>query len=94
MNTVDKKLRVVSSATPTQIKVSSDSGSIRDRFFEPLITAVEAASLLTIHPVTLLRWAREGRIPHVRLGRRVTFRTSVLELWLVSNYSMVTTHAA
>ena len=49
--------------------------------FEPLLTAVEAGHLLGLHPVTLLRWAREGRIPHRRLGRKVTFRTSELNSW-------------
>jgi excisionase family DNA binding protein len=49
--------------------------------FEPLISAVEAARLLDLHPVTLLRWAREGRIPHRRLGKRVTFRVSELNAW-------------
>jgi excisionase family DNA binding protein len=49
--------------------------------FEPLISATEAGKLLGLHPVTLLRWAREGRIPHRRLGRKVTFRTSELNSW-------------
>ena len=46
--------------------------------FEPLISAAEAAGLLGIHPVTILRWAREDRIPHRRLGRKVKFRVSDL----------------
>jgi excisionase family DNA binding protein len=41
--------------------------------FEPILTAVEAGHLLGLHPVTLLRWAREKRIPHRKLGRKVTF---------------------
>ncbi len=49
--------------------------------FEPLLTATEAGKLLDTHPVTLLRWAREGRIPHRRLGRKVTFRASELNAW-------------
>jgi len=52
--------------------------------FEPLLSASEAAGLLTIHPVTLTRWAREGRIPSHRLGRRVAFRASELNTWLES----------
>jgi excisionase family DNA binding protein len=55
--------------------------------FEPLISAVEAGRLLGIHPVTLLRWAREGRIPHVRLGRKVKFRISELNSWSSTNYT-------
>lgn len=49
--------------------------------FEPLLTATEAGRLLDLHPVTLLRWAREGRVPHRRLGRKVTFRVSELNAW-------------
>ena len=52
--------------------------------FEPLLTASEAAELLRIHPVTILRWARESRLPFHRLGRRVAFRASELNLWLDS----------
>ena len=52
--------------------------------FEPLLAAVNAARLLSLHPVTLLRWAREGRIPHLRLGRKVMFRASELNFWLAS----------
>ena len=53
--------------------------------FEPLLSAEEAANLLTIHSVTLLRWAREGKVPSVRMGRRVAFRASRLNAWLESN---------
>ena len=53
--------------------------------FEPLMTALEAGQLLGLHPVTLLRWAREGRIPHRRLGRKVKFRASELNAWYGSS---------
>ena len=49
--------------------------------FEPLMSATEAGQLMGVHPVTLLRWAREGRVPHRRLGRKVTFRASELNSW-------------
>jgi excisionase family DNA binding protein len=52
--------------------------------FEPMLSAADAGHLLNIHPVTLLRWAREGRIPHCRLGRRVVFRASQLDRWVSS----------
>src|SRR5579871_1146124 len=55
--------------------------------FEPLISATEAAQLLGIHPVTILRWARKGRIPHLRLGRKVKFRVSELNSWSSTNYT-------
>jgi excisionase family DNA binding protein len=59
----------------------SSSGVAR---FEPLLSAATVAELLSLHPVTLLRWAREGRVPHHRLGRRVVFRLSELDKWLRS----------
>ncbi len=55
--------------------------------FEPLISAAEAAGLLGIHPVTILRWAREERIPHRRLGRKVKFRVSDLNSWSSTIYT-------
>ena len=56
--------------------------SSRFTTFEPLLSATAVAEMLCLHPVTLLRWAREGRVPHHRLGRRVVFRLSELEMWL------------
>lgn len=52
-----------------------------DPSFEPVLSAVVAGKLLRLHPVTLLRWARAGRVPHCRLGRKVTFRASELNSW-------------
>ena len=57
--------------------------------FEPLISAVEAGQLLGVHPVTLLRWAREGKVPHRRLGRRITFRASELNSWYAGSTLVV-----
>jgi excisionase family DNA binding protein len=74
--------------TPSAIQLSQMSAlapsSQKPVPFEPLISAVDAGQLLDLHPVTLLRWAREGRIPHRRLGRRVVFRISELDKWLSS----------
>jgi excisionase family DNA binding protein len=50
--------------------------------FEKLLNASQAADLLGIHPVTLLAWARSGRVPSLRLGRKVSFRASLLNEWL------------
>jgi excisionase family DNA binding protein len=54
---------------------------------EQLLTAAEASVDLRIHPVTLLRWAREGKIPHIRLDRRILFSSSRLTDWLSANYT-------
>jgi hypothetical protein len=37
---------------------------------DELLDARQAATLLTVKPSTLLAWAREGRVPVVRLGPR------------------------
>jgi excisionase family DNA binding protein len=52
--------------------------------FEPLLTATEAAALLKIHPKTLQRMARRGRIPARRIGDLWRFRASELDAWLKS----------
>jgi len=62
--------------------------------FEPLLTAAEAARLLNIHPVTLLRWAREGSVPHRRLGRKVVFRASELNSWWTNGHTSSAVRAA
>jgi excisionase family DNA binding protein len=62
--------------------------------FEPLLTSTQAARLLSIHPVTLLRWAREGSVPHRRLGRKVVFRASELNSWCATGYTKSAVRAA
>ena len=61
--------------------------NLKSLVFEPLITAIQAASLLQIHPNTLLMWARHGKVPSIRLGRRVAFRASQLNRWLKEQYN-------
>jgi excisionase family DNA binding protein len=62
--------------------------------FEALLTAVQAAQLLNLHPNTLLLWARNGRVPCLRLGRRVVFRASSLNQWLSEQYTSHAVRAA
>ena len=50
--------------------------------FEPLIDAGQAAKLLGIHPKTLQKMAREGRVPRIRVGKFWRFRRSELDSWL------------
>jgi excisionase family DNA binding protein len=45
------------------------------RVWDPLLTPVEAAELLRIHPKTALRLARCHGIPAIRLGKHWRFRT-------------------
>jgi excisionase family DNA binding protein len=51
------------------------------RVWEPLLTPIEAADLLRIHPKTALRLARCQGIPAIRLGKHWRFRTCDLRSW-------------
>jgi len=44
----------------------------------------EAAAKLAVSPLTLRRWARDGKIESVRLGRRLVFRESALETFIAA----------
>lgn len=48
-----------------------------------LLSADEAAELLQVSPYTVRQWARERKIPAIRLGDRYwRFRRSALDAWL------------
>ena len=51
------------------------------RVWEPLLTPIEAADLLRIHPKTALRLARCHGIPAIRLGKHWRFRACDLRSW-------------
>lgn len=44
-------------------------------------TTKQAAAFLGVHPQTLIRWAKEGRVPCLRVGSRLRFRRADLEAW-------------
>jgi excisionase family DNA binding protein len=48
---------------------------------QPLIDADVAGALLSVPASWMLREARAGRIPHVRLGRYVRFDAAALDAW-------------
>lgn len=50
--------------------------------FEPLLDSEEAAALLKIHPKTLQKFAREGEIEAIHIGKLWRFRASALNRWL------------
>jgi excisionase family DNA binding protein len=50
--------------------------------FEPLLDPKQAAALLQVHQKTLVRLAREGRVPAIRVAKHWRFRASTLNLWL------------
>jgi excisionase family DNA binding protein len=50
--------------------------------FEPLMDAETAARELSLHPKTLMKMARENRIPAFHVGRYWLFRASLIDSWL------------
>jgi excisionase family DNA binding protein len=47
-----------------------------------LLTTVEVAALLGVRTSWVYDRARNGGIPHVRLGRHVRFRLEAVEAWI------------
>ena len=53
---------------------------------EPFIDCAGAAAVLGgLHPKTVERWARDGRIPAYHYFRHWKFRASELEVWMLSH---------
>jgi excisionase family DNA binding protein len=46
---------------------------------DPLLSVRDAATLLSVKPTTLYRWANERRLAKVKLGSALRFRQSELE---------------
>lgn len=60
-----------------------------------MLTAQQLSPLIHLHPVTILRWAREGRIPHRRLSaRKVVFIRWEIEQWITAPYTCEVVRAA
>lgn len=61
---------------------------------ETPLSAQALALILPLHPVTILRWAREDKLPHRHLGsRRIVFLPSEVADWLASGCPDYTEHA-
>jgi len=68
---------------------SSSSTKGQATTIERPLTAQQLAGIVPLHPVTLLRWAREGKIPHRRLSaRKVVFLPSEINAWLASGSNL------
>lgn len=50
--------------------------------FEPLLDCVEAAELMRMHPESLKRLARSGRIAAAKIGGLWRFRASALDAYM------------
>jgi excisionase family DNA binding protein len=48
----------------------------------PLLTADDVAQMLQVKRSWVYAAARQGQIPHVRLGRYIRFREEAIERWL------------
>ena len=46
------------------------------------LTVKQVAEALGCHIMTIYGWADEGKIPHMRIGRRVKFGGATLAVWL------------
>ena len=51
---------------------------------EPLLDAAAAARLLGVRPSWIYEAVRDGRLPHVKIGRHIRFLRSDLEEWVLS----------
>jgi excisionase family DNA binding protein len=51
---------------------------------EPLWTPADAASYLGLHEKTVIKMARLGQIPAIRLGKHWRFRATDLTAWVAS----------
>jgi len=51
-------------------------------YFEPLLDPKAAAALVGIHEKTLIRHARAGTAPGMKIGKLWRFRASQLDSWL------------
>lgn len=65
--------------------MNTESTTAIEFAFEPLMNSEQAAEHLGVHPKTLQRMAREGRVPFIRVGKYVRFRISTLDGWIRAN---------
>jgi excisionase family DNA binding protein len=56
--------------------------AIRAHGHDPLLSVEQAAEFLGVSAYTVRQWARERRIPAIRLGRYWRFRQSSLDAWI------------
>lgn len=49
---------------------------------EKLINAEDAAEVLGVHPKTIIKLARDGVVPSVRIGRLWRFSQMSLDAWI------------
>lgn len=50
-----------------------------------VLSARETARLIGAHEQSVYKWARAGKIPHKRIGRKIVFPVQALKKWLEEN---------
>ncbi len=55
-----------------------------DALAEPLLDASAAARLLSVRPSWIYEAVRDGRLPHLKIGRHIRFLRSDLEDWVLT----------
>ena len=61
----------------------NDIKGLQNPNFEPLLNVEQDAQLLGgMHPRTLMRLARDGKVPAVKIGKFWFFRATALNEWI------------
>lgn len=50
--------------------------------FEPLLDDEQVGTLLGLHPKTVQRFARDGKLPAIRIGKFWRYKASMLSSWI------------
>jgi excisionase family DNA binding protein len=74
LNTTYSVLPAMSTSAPTLIE------ELRNR--RELLTVNELSALLSAHKMSIYKWVRQGRIPHLRVGSGLRFDPRALAQWL------------
>lgn len=59
-----------------------DSDTLAATLSEPLLDSAEAAALLAVRRSWIYEAVRDGRLPHVKVGRHIRFLRVDLERWV------------
>lgn len=52
-----------------------------------LLTPDDVAALISVERVTVIRLARAGKIPSLKIGKVIRFRPSTIEAWMAEQES-------
>jgi excisionase family DNA binding protein len=74
------------------MRISTSPSSQLSTSGSPLVSRKEAATYLGLAPQTLAQWACSGRVrlPMVKVGRKVQYRKTDLDAFIVANTQCIT----